>query len=179
MEAESLVLADGRRIPTETVVWTAGVTPPPVVETLGLPLDERGRIVVDETLCVRGRADIWALGDNARVPNASTRMPDPATCQHAVRQARTVVRSLRGQPVAYGYRSIGEGATLGRGDGVARILGLHVRGRLGGLVTRAYHVGVVPTASRRWRIVADGLLSTLLRRDVVELGSIEARGARR
>jgi NADH dehydrogenase len=174
--AEWVVLGDGRRVETETVVWTAGVTPCPVVQALGLPVDAQGRIVVDPSLRVEGRTNIWALGDNARVPNTATPLRhDPPTCQHAVRQAQAVVRSLGGDLAPYRYRSIGEGATLGRGKGIARILGLHLRGRLGGLITRAYHVRVVPSGSRRWRILADGLLSVLLRRDIVELGSIEAR----
>jgi NADH dehydrogenase len=69
------------------------------------------------------------------------------------------------------YRSIGEEATLGRGRGIARVFGLHVRGRLGALITRAYHVSAVPVRSRRLRILADGLLSTLFRRDIAELGT--------
>ena len=179
VEAEWVVLGDGLRVETETVVWTAGVTPCPLVRALGLPVDTQGRVVVDASLRVEGRTDIWALGDNARVPNTATPLrPDPPTCQHAVRQARAVVRSLGGDLAPYRYRSIGEGATLGRGKGIARILGLHLHGRLGGLITRAYHVRVVPSGSRRWRILADGLLSVLLRRDIVELGSIEARGNR-
>ena len=179
VEAEWVVLGDGLRVETETVVWTAGVTPCPLVRALGLPVDAQGRVVVDASLRVEGRTDIWALGDNARVPNTATPLrPDPPTCQHAVRQARAVVRSLGGDLAPYRYRSIGEGATLGRGRGIARILGLHLHGRLGGLITRAYHVRVVPSGSRRWRILADGLLSVLLRRDIVELGSIEGRGNR-
>ncbi|KGN31943.1 NADH dehydrogenase [Knoellia sinensis KCTC 19936] len=176
VDDQSVTLADGRRIPTETVVWTAGATPNPVLRELGLPLDELGRIRVDPALRVLGHAGIWALGDNARVPNTATpQRPDPPTCQHAIRQARAVARSLDGDYAAYGYRSIGEGATLGRGRGITRVLGVHVHGRLGGLLTRGYHVAMVPTASRRWRIVADGLLSTLLRRDIVELGALEER----
>ena len=179
VEADSVTLADGRRIETETVVWTAGVAPHPVIRSFGLPVDGRGRIVVDATLRVEGHTSIWALGDNARVPNAATPgQPDPPTCQHAVRQARTVVRSLRGDVAPYHYRSIGEGATLGRGRGIARIFGLPLRGRLGGFVTRAYHVSVVPSGSRRWRILSDWLLSVVLRRDIVELGSIEAQRVR-
>jgi NADH dehydrogenase len=176
VEAEWVVLGDGLRVETETVVWTAGVTPCPLVRAFGLPVDAQGRVVVDPSLRVEGRTDIWALGDNARVPNTATPLrPDPPTCQHAVRQARAVVRSLGGDLAPYRYRSIGEGATLGRGQGVARVFGLHVLGRLGGLVTRAYHVRVMPSASRRWRILADGLLSVLLRRDIVSLGSTEPR----
>jgi NADH:ubiquinone reductase (H+-translocating) len=175
VEARAVTLANGRRFDTATLVWTAGVVTNPLVDTLGLPLDHRGRILVDSVLRVRGRSDIWALGDCAAVPNAATpgRL-DPPTCQHAVRQARTVAASLGGATQPYAYRSIGEGATLGRGQGVARVFGLHVRGRLGALITRGYHISAVPLRSRRWRILTDGLLSAAFRRDIAELGSYEA-----
>src|SRR6266849_6823390 len=50
VEPHAATLSDGERLPTSTVVWTAGVRANPVNERLGLPLDERGRIVVDATL---------------------------------------------------------------------------------------------------------------------------------
>ena len=180
VDARAVTLADGRRLDTATLVWTAGVVANPLVRTLGLPLDPSGRILVDSSLRVRGHPDIWALGDCAAVPNAATpdRL-DPPTCQHAVRQARAVVASLGGATRPYAYRSIGEGATLGRGQGVARVFRLHVHGRLGSLVTRAYHLSAVPVRSRRLRVLADGLLSTVFRRDIAELGSLEPERADR
>ncbi len=179
-DARGVTLGDGRRIDTATLVWTAGVVANPVVSSLGLPLDPSGRIVVDSSLRVRGHSDIWALGDCAAVPNAATRdRLDPPTCQHAVRQARAVVASLGGSTRPYAYRSIGEGATLGRGRGVARVFRLHVHGRLGSLVTRAYHLSAVPVRSRRMRVFADGMLSTMFRRDIAELGSLEPERADR
>ena len=176
VDRHAVNLADGRSLDTETVVWTAGVVANPLVRTWGLPLDPRGRILVDSALRVEGRSDVWALGDCAAVPNAATpgRL-DPPTCQHAVRQARAVAASLAGATAPYTYRSIGEGATLGRGQGVARVFRLHVCGRLGALITRAYHLGAVPVRSRRLRILTDGLLSVAFRRDIAELGSLEAR----
>jgi NADH:quinone reductase (non-electrogenic) len=176
VDEQAITLSDGTRIETETLVWTAGVMPNPVVSQLGLPLDERGRIVVDPSLRVEGRSNVWALGDSARVPNAMTpERPDPPTCQHALRQARALVRSLHGHTKPYGYRSIGEGATLGRDKGIARVFGLHFRGRPAALITRAYHLRAVPLRSRRLRIFTDGLLSVLFRRDIAELGTMEVR----
>jgi NADH dehydrogenase len=178
VDAEAVTLGDGTRIDTGTLVWTAGVTVNPLVASLGLPLDERGRITVDSSLRVHGRPHVWALGDCAGVPNAATPGRfDPPTCQHALRQARAVASSMRGAGTQYAYRSIGEGATLGRDRGIARVLGLHVRGRLGSLITRAYHLKAVPLRSRRLRILADGLLSVLFRRDIAELGTVEVRRA--
>jgi NADH dehydrogenase len=170
VDANGVTLGDGRRVDTATVVWTAGVVANPLLGSWGLPLDGRGRLVVDSTLRVVGHRDVWALGDCAAVPNAATPGRfDPPTCQHAVRQARTLVASLRGGTRPHAYRSIGEAATLGRGQGVARVLRLHVRGRLGSWVTRAYHVSAVPVRSRRLRILADGVLSAVFGRDGVEL----------
>ena len=179
VDGSAVTMDTGRRIDTATVVWAAGVSAHPLARSWALPLDERGRVVVDSSLRVQGLPDIWALGDCAAVPNAATPGRfDPPTCQHAVRQARALVGSISGETRPYRYRSIGEGATLGRGRGIARVFGLHVSGRPGALVTRAYHVSAVPVGSRRLRILADGLLSTLLRRDIAELGTSEPRRSR-
>lgn len=169
-EADRVTLSDGRRIACSTVVWTAGVTANPVVAALGLPTGDDGRILVDPTLRVLDRSDIWALGDCARVPNAASERPDPPTCQHALRQARHVVRALRGDARPYRYVSIGEGATLGRERGIARIRNVQMRGWLAALFVRAYHLRHVPVRSRRVRILTDGLLAQTFRRDTAELG---------
>src|SRR5438093_9141200 len=83
VEPPASVLSDGSQILTRTVVWTAGVRANPVNERLGLPLDDRGRVLVDATLRVEGVPHVWALGDGARVPNGATPGSfDPPTCQH-------------------------------------------------------------------------------------------------
>jgi NADH dehydrogenase len=162
-------LSDGRRIDAETVVWTAGVVANPLARGLGLPCDERGRVVVDETLAVTGLPGVWALGDCAAVPNAATGELDPPTCQHALRQARRLVRNLRGRPKAYAYRTRGQMATLGTRHGIAVLGSLPVRGLAGWLVARGYHLQQLPFASRRARVLADWSAAALFRRDVSEL----------
>jgi NADH dehydrogenase len=174
VEAAAVRLSDGTRIDTETLVWTAGVVPNPLLHDLGLPLDERGRVVVDSSLRVDGRSDVWALGDCARVPNLATPdRPDPPTCQHALRQARRLVKTMRGKAKPYRYRSLGQGATLGRDKGIASVFGIKVRGLLGSAIVRAYHLRQMPLASRRMRVLADGIVAVLSRRDIAELGTIE------
>jgi NADH:ubiquinone reductase (H+-translocating) len=163
------VLADGTRIATRTLVWTAGVLPHPLLRELGVPLDERGRVVVDELLRVRDR--VWALGDCARVPNTKADRPDPPTCQHALRQARRLAKNLSGEPQPYGYRMLGQVATLGRYKGIADVLGLRLRGFPGWFVTRSYHLYQLPLVSRKLRVVVDWTVALLFKRDVVELGT--------
>ena len=55
VEPDAVALCDGTRLETETLVWTAGIAPNPVLEDLGVPLDERGRVVVDASLKVADR----------------------------------------------------------------------------------------------------------------------------
>lgn len=170
--ADEVVLSDRTRIPTNTLVWTAGVRPNPLLEQLGLPLDERHRVVVDEHLRVEGQEHVWALGDCARVPNRRADHPDPPTCQHALRQARRLARNLQGEPKPYGYRMLGQVATLGRYKGVADVLGVRLRGFPGWFVTRTYHLYQLPLLSRKLRVVTDWTTSLLFRRDIAELGML-------
>jgi len=170
-EAE-VVLGDGTRIPARTLVWTAGVTPNPLLREWGLPLDDRGRVEVDELLRVIGHEHVWALGDCARVPNRLSDRPDPPTCQHALRQARQLARNLQGSPAPYGYRMLGQVATLGRHKGIAEVVGVRLRGFPGWWVTRTYHLYQLPLWQRKLRVVVDWTVALLFRRDVVELGQL-------
>jgi NADH:ubiquinone reductase (H+-translocating) len=169
---EEVVLAGGQRIPTRTLVWTAGVAANPLLRELGLPLDEKHRVEVDELMRVRGHEHVWSLGDCARVPNTRSDQPDPPTCQHALRQARRLARNLQGDLQPYGYRMLGQVATLGRYKGIADVLGVRLRGFPGWFVTRSYHLYQLPLLSRKLRVVVDWTTSLLFRRDIVELGSL-------
>ena len=172
LDAEAATLSDGERIPTATLVWTAGVKANPLLARLGLPLDDRGRVLVDATLRVEGTEDIWALGDCARVPNLASPEPDPPTSQHALRQARRLAKNLRGDPQPYRYRMLGQVATLGRYKGIADVLGLRLRGFPGWFVTRSYHLFQLPLPSRKLRVVTDWTTSLFFRRDTAELGTL-------
>ena len=170
--ADRVELSDGQVIPTRTLVWTAGVRPSPLLRELGLPLDERGRVEVDELLRVRGHEHVWALGDCARVPNARSGRPDPPTCQHALRQARRLARNLVGPPEPYSYLMLGQVATLGMHKGIAEVLGLNLHGFLGWFVTRTYHLYQLPLTSRKVRVVVDWTVALFFRRDIAELGEL-------
>jgi NADH dehydrogenase len=172
-DERGVALSDGTRIETGTLVWTAGVRPSPAVTELGLPLDDRGRIAVDECLRVQGIEGVWALGDCAAVPNEATPgQVDPPTSQHALRQARRLARNLTGDPKPYRYRMLGQAATLGRYKGIADVMGLRLRGFAGWFFTRTYHLYQLPLFSRRLRVVADWTVALFFRRDIAELGSL-------
>jgi NADH dehydrogenase len=173
VEAHAASLSDGERIHTSTVVWTAGVRANPANELFGLPLDERGRVLVEPTLQVQETPNVWSLGDGARVPNLATPGEfDPPTCQHALRQARRLAKNLTGKPEPYRYRMLGQVATLGRYKGIAQIPGALLRGFPGWFVTRTYHLYQLPLLTRKLRVVVDWTTALFFRRDIAELGML-------
>jgi NADH:quinone reductase (non-electrogenic) len=173
VEPHAAVLSDGDRILTSTIVWTAGVRANPANELFGLPLDERGRIKVEPTLQVEGVPHAWALGDGARVPNLATfGVYDPPTCQHALRQARRLVKNLTGDKKPYSYRMLGQVATLGRYKGIAQVPGFLLRGFPGWFVTRTYHLYQLPLTTRKLRVVVDWTTALFFRRDIAELSML-------
>jgi NADH dehydrogenase len=176
LTAAEATLSGGLTIPTETLVWTAGVRASPLLPALGLPVDERGRVRVDRMLRVEGRERLWALGDCAAVPNGATPgRVDPPTSQHALRQARRLAKNLTGEPEPYAYRMLGQVATLGRYKGIADVMGLRLRGFPGWFVTRTYHLYQLPLVMRKLRVVTDWTTALCFRRDIAELSGLGHR----
>ena len=89
-----------------------------------------------------------------------------------MRQARRVAKNLTGKPRPYGYRMLGQVATLGRYKGIADVLGVHLSGFLGWFVARTYHLYALPLPSRKLRVVADWTTALFFRRDIAELSSL-------
>ena len=173
VEQHAAQLSTGERFPTHTVVWTAGVKANPMLASFELPLDERGRVKVDEQLRVEDLEHVWALGDCAAVPNLATPgAVDPPTSQHALRQARRLAKNLSGEQKPYRYRMLGQVATLGRYKGIADVLGLRFTGFLGWFITRSYHLYQLPLFSRKLRVVTDWTTSLFFRRDIAELSML-------
>ncbi|MFD3570803.1 NAD(P)/FAD-dependent oxidoreductase [Streptomyces sp. NPDC058667] len=175
------VLSDGTRLPTRTVVWTAGVRPAPVLAATDLPRNERGRLRCTAQLAVVGAAHAWAAGDAAAVPDVTAEEPG-AECapnaQHAVRQAKVlaenIAASLRGRPLKeYAHAYAGSVASLGLHKGVAHVYGRKLKGYPAWLMHRAYHLSRVPTFNRKARVLAEWTLSGLFKREIVSLGSLE------
>jgi NADH dehydrogenase len=180
MEGGHVVLDDGTEFDTDTIVWTAGVKPNPMLENTDLPRDARGRIECTAELQVVGMPDVFSAGDCASVPDLSKDDPEARTspsAQHAVRQAKVlagnIVAHLRGRPLTkYKHSYAGSVASLGLYKGVAEIYGIKLRGPVAWFMHRTYHVSRMPTWNRRIRIVVDWTAALLMGREVVPLGQI-------
>jgi NADH dehydrogenase len=178
ISADSVELSDGEVVPCRTVAWTAGVRPAPVVEKLGLPLDRGGRIVVDRFCQVEGRSDVWAIGDAAAVPDpARPGQPTPPTCQHALRQGRTVAGNVAaalgaGRPKPFTYKTLGVFVDMGHQKAVAETAGIKWRGFPAWFLARTYHLAMMPGIKRQIRLVVDWTVDLAFGRDTSELGQL-------
>jgi NADH dehydrogenase len=173
-----MTLTNGVTFPAETLVWTAGVKPAPIARFSGLPLDDRGRVVVDAQLRVEGVPDVWAAGDIAAVPDLTTGGSAPPTAQHAMRQGRrlgdNVTASLLGGAIRpFVWKNVGGVCSLGRYKGVANVLGVKVKGFAGWVLHRSYHLFALPTVGRKVRVAIDWSIALLFPRDITQLGGFE------
>jgi NADH dehydrogenase len=178
IDVRGATLSNGEHIPARTVVWTAGVSPSPVVASFPLPLDASGRIVTDGEMRVVGRPGVWAIGDCAAVPDRSRPgHPCPPTAQHAVRQGRLVARNIlatleRRSARPFRYRTAGVVAELGHNSAVAITLGVRWRGRPAWLIARTYHLLLMPGLGRKLRLLLDWNVALLFGRDTSSPGRL-------
>jgi NADH dehydrogenase len=124
VDEAGVLLRDGTRIPTHTLIWSAGVKASPLAEMLGVELARGGRVPVTPELTVVGRDGIYALGDIAHLVNPKDDQPYPQVIPVAIQQgrlaARNILAGLAGQPPkAFSYWDKGIMATIGRSRAVA------------------------------------------------------------
>ena len=171
-------------LPARTLIWTAGVSASPLIESLAIE-KERGRIVVDETMAVPGHEGVWACGDCAAVPSPSGK-PCPPTAQHAMRQgmqaARNIAAAVRGDPAKsrpYRYEMLGQFAAIGRQRAVATLFGVRFSGFIAWLMWRGAYLLMLPRLERKVRVFLQWMLEICFARDTVQLLTAETVRSRR
>ncbi|MDQ4146748.1 MAG: NAD(P)/FAD-dependent oxidoreductase, partial [Pseudomonadota bacterium] len=168
-----VVLNTDEKIRTETLVWTAGIIPNPLLRNLPVERDKRGAIVVDNNLALPGYPGLWALGDNAAVTDAKTDKPCPPTAQFALREAHTLAHnihaSVRGRPLKpFHFNSLGTLCIVGHHTACAEIRGLHFSGLFAWLMWRAVYLAKLPGLERKVRVLVDWTIELLFPRDIVQ-----------
>lgn len=179
-------LSSGEIIPTDLIVWTAGVMANPTVVRGGdLPIEERGRIRTRADLRV-GTAEAvvegaWSAGDVSAVPDLTGDgvggycVPN---AQHAVRQAKllakNIVAVLRGEdPKDYVHKNLGAVASLGLYTGVFQSGRIALKGFIAWVAHRGYHGLAMPTWERKWRVLWGWWNNLWLGRDLVNLETVQ------
>ncbi len=147
VRADGVVLTTGEVIPSELVVWSAGVKAPDFLRNIaGLETNRINQLVVTETLQTTRDANIFAIGDCACCPRPDDPAPVPPRAQAAHQMAAHMVRQidllLDRRPLApFRYRDFGSLVSLGRFSTVGNLMGFLVgRGMfVEGLFARAMY----------------------------------------
>ncbi len=171
-----VTLSDGEILPTRTLIWTAGTTPNPLLETLTCAKD-RGRVAVNEFLEVPGCPGVWAVGDCASIPDRKTGKPYPPTAQHALRQGqilgRNIAAAIAGRAKRpFVFSTIGQLAAIGRRTGVAKIFGLKFSGFLAWWLWRSIYLSKLPRLEKKLRVTLDWTLDLVFSKDLVQFMSL-------
>jgi len=141
---ENGVIVGGRRIASETVIWTAGVAPSPAGVWLGAETDRAGRVRVQGNLSVSGCPEIFVVGDTASLDQDGH--PLGGLAQVAMQQGRyageVILRRVTGKPAPAPFRYFDKGtmAVVGQGYAVLQSGRVHLRGWPAWLVWAVVHV---------------------------------------
>lgn len=88
IDAESVTLSNGERIPTQTVIWTAGMRAHPLAAQVPGEHDNLGRVVGDAFLRAPAADGIFVTGDTVRAATDDVGNVAPMTCQHGLSLGR-------------------------------------------------------------------------------------------
>jgi NADH dehydrogenase len=166
-------LNDGRSIPATTLIWTAGVRPPPVIRSLSVE-KEKSRVRVNEYLAVPGTTGLWAVGDCAAVPDSNTGQFYPTTAQHGLREgvvaAKNIERTILRQPLKpFRFKTLGLLAAIGHHTGVAMVFGMKFSGFIAWWLWRSVYLLKLPRLAKKLRVVIAWTLDLFFGRDITQI----------
>jgi len=152
IDAEGVVIA-GERIPSKTVIWTAGVAPSPAGRWLNVETDRAGRVRIQKDLSVPGHSEIFVVGDTASLDQDGK--PLPGVAQVAMQQGRYAGKLIHSRivgnppPPPFSYFDKGSMAVVGRGFAVLQSGKVQVSGLAAWLTWAAVHLQFLATSSLR------------------------------
>ncbi|MFV2040622.1 MAG: NAD(P)/FAD-dependent oxidoreductase [Candidatus Hydrothermarchaeales archaeon] len=140
---DGVYLDDESFIPTNTVVWTAGVQGNPLAARIGLPTRPNGQADVQSTLQIEGHPEVYVIGDLAYFEQ--DKKPLPLLAPVAVQEGRWAAKNIKKQiigenPLPFKYRDRGTLVTLGRNSAAAQIIGRSFTGFFAWLLWLGIHL---------------------------------------
>jgi NADH dehydrogenase len=152
VDADGIVVG-GERIPSKTVIWTAGVAPSPAGKWLKVETDRAGRVRVQNDVTVPGHPEIFVVGDTASFEENGK--PLPGVAQVAMQQGRYAGKVLRARitgrtpPGPFSYFDKGTMAVVGKGFAVLQSYKLRISGFVAWLAWAFVHLQFLATSSLR------------------------------
>ncbi len=161
-------------IPARTLFWAAGISAPPLVQSLPVEKARNGAVLVNEQLRIDTHPNVFVVGDAAWATDPETGGGVPPTAQAARHEGRyvgrTIAAELRGEPVRpFRFVTRGHLALLGNRTGVAEVKGLTFSGFPAWLLWHLYYLAAIPSWRNRIQLASDWLLSWATGRETGQL----------
>lgn len=166
---EAVYLEDSRVIPTQTVVWTAGVRGNPDAEKWGLSTNKNGQVTVLPTMQVPEYPQVYVVGDLAAQQDRKLPMVAPVATQQGITAATNILRQIKGKnPQPLKYKHQGSMVIIGRHTAVASI-GINITGFLAWLLWLFIHLAFLPGIRNRLHVLINWVWNYLLSESPVRL----------
>jgi NADH dehydrogenase FAD-containing subunit len=155
IDGEGVVVGD-ERIPSKTVIWTAGVAPSPAGKWLGCDVDRAGRVRIRQDLTIHDHPEIFVIGDTASLDQDGR--PLPGVAQVAMQQGRYTAKSIfrqvtRKSPLPpFRYFDKGNLAVVGKNFAVLQSGRVMMSGFLAWLIWALIHIQFLAESSLRFRV---------------------------
>jgi NADH:ubiquinone reductase (non-electrogenic) len=167
VEEGAIYLQDGAKIPCGLVIWSTGIGPVALVQSLDAPKDQYGRILVDEFLRVEGFSSVYAAGDCATIRGNVV----PATAQVAQQQGTYLAAELlhrsRGKPAKpFRYRHYGMLAYIGSGRALADLAAYKGKGFSTWLFWRSAYLTKLVSLKNKMLVLFDWFKTFVFGRDI-------------
>jgi NADH:ubiquinone reductase (H+-translocating) len=171
-------LSDATAIHSNTLIWTAGTSPNPLLETIPC-VKEHGRLLVTESLELQAWPGVRALGDCSSILDRQTGGFNPPTAQQAFRQGRIVahkmIAAVRGtEQRRFHCSKIAQLAAIGRRTVVANILGINFSGFIACWLWRTIYLSKLPRLEKKLRVAFDWMLDQIFSKDLFQFLDVRA-----
>ncbi|XP_020237022.1 internal alternative NAD(P)H-ubiquinone oxidoreductase A1, mitochondrial [Cajanus cajan] len=191
VKPQNIVLSDGSEVPYGLLVWSTGVGPLPIIQSLDLPKAPGGRIGVDEWLRVPSVQDVFSIGDCSGFVESTGRPTLPALAQVAERQGKYLAALLnkigkagaghanKAKEIEFGdpfvYKHLGSMATIGRYKALVDLRqgkeakGLALAGFLSFFIWRSAYITRVISWRNRFYVFVNWITTVVFGRDISRL----------
>jgi NADH dehydrogenase len=175
---QEVKLSNGTSIRTNTLIWTGGNAPHPLLSALPCQM-ERGRPLVNDFLEIPEWPGVWAVGDCAAIHDPCSGKLYPPTAQHALRQGKVLARNLEatirgGVKTPFVFSMLGQLAAIGKRTGVANILGVNFSGFVAWFLWRSIYLSKLPRLEKKIRVALNWTLDLFFSKDLVRISTARA-----
>lgn len=167
---------DDEIIPVRNVFWAAGVKASELGESLEVPLDRSGRVIVGPDLTLPHHPEVFVVGDMAAVISVGSHERVPGVAQAALQMGRyagrTIATEVTGESTPedrepFIYRDKGMMAIIGKARAVAAVGRLHASGFPAWLLWGGIHIAFLIGFRNRIQVLLSWFWSWVLNaRDV-------------